>query len=175
MIDTRRLTLRPLTPDDCTSVYLGWLKDPVVNRYLETRHTAQSMAAIRSFVTKIADSPNEILFGIFRRSDAVHIGNIKVGPVKPIHLTADVSLFIGDRSAWGMGFATEAIVAVSRFAFDLMDVRKLSASMYAPNVGSTRAFLAAGYVEEGRRRAHYDLEGARCDLIELGLLPEDAS
>lgn len=173
MIETPSLTLRPLTVDDCTPVYLGWLRDPEVNRYLETRHTVQTLETIRAFVAGVAARDDETLFGIFRKSDGAHVGNIKVGPVKPIHATADVSLFIGDRTAWSRGLAREAIAAVSAHAFSQMGVRKLSASMYTPNIGSTRAFLNAGYREEGRRRDHYDLDGRRCDVVELGLTPDD--
>ena len=45
--------------------------------------------------------------------------------------------------------------------------------MYATNVGSTAAFLKAGYRREGLRRAHYLWNGERTDLVELGLLPDD--
>jgi RimJ/RimL family protein N-acetyltransferase len=110
---------------------------------------------------------------MFLRNTGRHIGNIKVGPIHPHHQLADVSLLIGAQDCWGHGFATEAIRGTSVYAFEQLGVLKLSASMYAPNEGSMHAFVKAGYQEEGRRRRHYDLNGERCDLIELGLIPAD--
>ena len=33
-----RLLLRLVRPQDCTERYLGWLRDPEINQYLETRY-----------------------------------------------------------------------------------------------------------------------------------------
>lgn len=172
-ITTARLVLRRLLPADVSEAYVDWLNDPEVKRFLETRHVKQDGESVRNFVTEKAASDNEFLFGIFLIEDGRHIGNIKVGPISKIHHLADVSLLIGVRDCWGKGYAAEAISAVSRHAFDALGVRKLSASMYVLNEGSRRAFLKVGYVEEGRRRSHYMLDGSPCDLVELGLLPDD--
>jgi ribosomal-protein-alanine N-acetyltransferase len=174
VIETQRLILRPLTDGDCTAVYLGWLADSDINRFLETRHSVQTLDSIRDFVETTNANPAEFLYGIFVKANGVrHIGNIKVGPIRARHPLADMSLFIGARDCWGQGYATEAIAALSRHAFDALGVHKLSASMYAENVGSMKAFLAAGYRQEGLRRSHYSLEDRMSDLVELGALRED--
>lgn len=173
-IRTARLLLRPLTAADCTPTYLGWLEDPEINRFLETRHSVQSLESIQAFVAAVNASPAEFLYGICLPSeDGRHIGNIKVGPIRSPHALADVSLLIGARDCWGRGYAAEAISAVSGAAFSQFGVRKLSASMYAPNIGSTKAFLAAGYQQEGLRRQHYLLQDTMTDLVELGAVEGD--
>lgn len=172
-IRSERLLLRELEVGDVSDDYVAWLNDSEVARFLETRLSEQNTETVRAFVSAVRERANEFLFGIFLRADGRHIGNIKVGPVRAHHDLADLSLLIGARDCWGKGYACEAIVAASRHAFQALGVRKLQASMYAPNEGSRRAFLKAGYREEGRRRSHYVLDGAPCDLVELGLLPED--
>lgn len=174
-IETERLRLRQLEVADVSVEYVAWLNDPEVSRYLETRHAPQDEETVRTFVERVRSREDEVLFGIFLKDAGRHIGNIKVGPVRPYHQLADISLFIGPRDCWGRGYAAEAIAAVSRYAFDELGVRKLSASMYSPNVASMHAFLRAGFREEGRRRDHFDLDGERCDMIELGLIPGDLS
>jgi RimJ/RimL family protein N-acetyltransferase len=166
---TERLLLRPLASDDVGERYLAWLNDPDVSRYLETRWKPQTIESIHEFVAGCNARPNERLFGMFLRVDGRHIGNIKVGPRKPHQPYAEVSLFIGDKSAWGQGFATEAIGATSAFAFAKMDVIKLGASAYEVNKGSINAFLKAGYAIEGVRRDHYILDGKPANLVEMGL------
>ena len=170
---TARLRLRPLQAADVTTAYVGWLNDPEVVRYLETRHAPQTLQTVAAYVERTAGRPEEPFLAILLRDDDRHIGNIKLGPVHPIHRVGDVSLVIGDRSAWGRGYATEAISALAQHAFENLGVLKLAAGLYAENVASERAFLKAGFVREGVRRAHYDLEGVRADIVELGLTRED--
>jgi RimJ/RimL family protein N-acetyltransferase len=172
-IISARLVLRELEASDCSPDYVAWLADPEVNQYLETRHREQDEASVAAFLKGVRARPDEFLFGMFLRDEGRHIGNTKVGPIHPYHRLGDVSLFVGARNCWGKGFAGEAIAAVSRYAFTELGAAKLSASMYAPNVGSTQAYLKVGSREEGRRRGHYRLGDGRCDLIELGLLPSD--
>ena len=169
-LETERLTLRPLTTADVTAAYAAWLNDPAVNRYLEIRHSPQTLESVGAYVAAVNGRADEHLFGIFLDAGARHIGNIKLGPVHPVHRVGDVSLFIGDTAAWGRGYAAEAIGRLARHAFEDLGVRKLAAGLYAANVGSERAFLRAGFAREGLRRAHYDLDGVRSDIVELGLV-----
>jgi len=169
-VNAERLYLRSLDASDCNDTYLAWMHDPEVIRFLETRHYPQTLDTIREFVNSMNAAPGEHLFGIFLMQGDRHIGNIKVGSVNPHHGTAAISLLIGARDCWNQGYASEAIAAVSRHAFDSLGVRKLLATFYAPNVGSIRAFQRVGYKEEGRLRGHFVLDGQPCDVIELGLL-----
>ncbi len=172
-IASERLLLRPLVQDDVTDTYVSWLNDPEVGRFLETRFSRQSRRDVSDFVAAIQDDSLSHLFGIFLQTDGKHIGNIKVGPISPRHRVADMSLFIGAREHWGQGLASEAIRAVSRWSFEELGLLKLSASMYAENEGSARAFQKAGYRLEGVRRRHYLLEGKSSDILEYGLCADE--
>lgn len=171
--ESPRLNFRKLEMSDCGETYLAWLLDPEVNRYLETRHSEQTIELIQGFVAGVNSRPNEHLFGMFRRDDGRHIGNIKVGPISALHRRGDVSLFIGDRASWGQGLATEAIAAISIYAFDTLGVAKLASGMYANNQGSYRAFIKAGYHQEGLRRQHGLIDGKLHDILECGLIAQD--
>jgi len=61
----------------------------------------------------------------------------------------DVSLFIGEKNAWGKGFATLAIKLISYYVFSLLSLRKLSADAYQTNIASTKAFIKADYQING--------------------------
>jgi RimJ/RimL family protein N-acetyltransferase len=173
-ISTARLTLRTLLLADCSERYVSWLNQPEINRYLETRfQPPQTLESVRDYVSAVAARSNEHMFGIFLDDGIRHVGNIKVGPISSPHRVGDVSLVIGERDCWGQGIAAEAIQAVCRYAFAQLGVRKLSASMYAPNRGSTRAFEKAGWRHEGIRRDHYLLDDRPCALVVLGLTPSD--
>ncbi|REL34809.1 GNAT family N-acetyltransferase [Thalassotalea euphylliae] len=167
--------LQEISIDDASQTYVDWLNDPKVNQYLETRFYHQDLAAVIDFINGIMANPNEHLFTIRLAANDRHIGNIKVGGIKPVHLIGDVSLFIGEKSCWGKGYAQQAIELISRYGFESLKLRKLCAGAYKPNIGSTKAFLKAGYQKDGILKDHYLLDGKPCDLVQVGLFEESLS
>ncbi len=141
------VTLRPLTVSDFSEQYLGWMNNPEINLYLETRWTEQTRSTIEIFLKEMEKCINSVLFGIF--FDGKHVGNIKIGPVNWNHIYADVSYFIGDRNAWGQGLATEAVSLVTRFGFERLGLNKCKAGVYSGNPGSCRVLEKVGYRKEG--------------------------
>ena len=72
--------------------------------------------------------------------------------------------------------ATEAVTAVTRWAFGTLRLAKLTAGSYASNGGSIGAFVKAGYRVEGRQLSQVELgDGTRDDVVLLGAVPEDVA
>lgn len=161
-IEGNAVRLRLVELADCTNVYVGWLEDREVNRYLETRWTPQTLDTVREFVGQMVNSPHSYLFAIVERATGKHVGNVKVGPVESRHLYADVSYFIGDRDAWGKGYGTEAVRLATRFGFDALGLHRIQAGFYETNVGSQRVLEKAGFAYEGRlhKKLRQDVGGA---------------
>jgi len=160
MLTGDKVILRPVLLSDCNERYLGWLNNPRINQYLETRWSLQNLDSIRQFVVSMLDDPSNYLFAIIEVATQTHIGNIKVGPINFHHLYSDVSYFIGEPSAWGKGYATEAIILASRFAFNRLKLRRLQAGFYASNKGSQRALAKANYKLEAVFKNQLRLESS---------------
>lgn len=157
MIDfaSERLTFRELQTEDVSDAYVRWLNDPDITRYLEVRFSDQSKESIGDFVRAQLASRDSHLLRISLKEGDRHIGNIKLGPINRQHQSAQISLFIGDRSQHGMGYATEAIERVTRWGFEACGLSRVEGGCYADNLGSLRAFLKVGYSVEGFRRSAY--------------------
>lgn len=170
MLKSSRLLLRALTFDDINYRYVGWLNDPEVNTYLETRFLPQSLEALQTYWQAHRDDPSSPWFAIcLAGEDCRHIGNIKLGPIQWLHRSADLSLFIGDRSCWCKGYASEAIDLVCHWAFLELDLQKLNAGIYAGNTASRRAFEKCGFELEGTLRQEVVRAGQRLNVWRLGL------
>jgi ribosomal-protein-alanine N-acetyltransferase len=169
MLTTERLLLRALEPADLNATYLSWLNDPAVNRYLETRFLPQTMEALQGYWQAHRDDSSSPWFAICLQADGRHIGNIKLGPIQWLHRRADLSLFIGDPTCWGKGYASEGIAVVRDWAFAELDLQKLNAGIYAGNLGSRRAFEKCGFSLEGTLRAEVVSRGERLDVWRMGL------
>lgn len=161
---TARLTLRPLDARDASSAYLAWLRDPEINRFLEVRHAPPAdVAGLAETIAALDADPASLLLGAFVRDDGAHIGNVKLGPVDPLHRRADLGFLIGDRTRWRRGYASEAIAAVRDAGVRELGLRKVTAGCYAANVASAGALEKAGFVREAVLRAHWLLDGAPQD------------
>ena len=167
-----RVLLRLAALADCTPTYVGWLQDPEVSQFLETRWSQQTLSSVRSFVDAMLSSTDSYLFAI--EFENVHVGNLKIGPIHRHHHFADLSYFIGKRELWGRGIATDAIRTATRVGFEVLKVHRMQAGLYASNVGSGRALEKVGYRLEGNFRAQLSLRpGVWEDHLWYGLLAED--
>ncbi len=153
------------SPAHVTNEYVGWLRDPEVNRYLESRFTPHDFASTTAFVAKMRADANTLMLGIRSLELDRHVGNIKLGPIDRNHGLGEIGLMIGDRGAWGRGIASDAITVVCEIAARQLGLRKLTAGCYASNVGSARAFEKAGFHVEALRRDHFLLDGRSEDLL----------
>lgn len=170
------VTLRQIEINDCTDRYVGWLNDPEVNQFLETKWSVQNMDTISEFVRMQIESPDSVLFAICL-NDACHenrhVGNIKIGPIHPHYNHADISYFIGEKDIWGHGVATDAINCVCKYGFQELGLHRIEAGAYACAIGSQRALEKNGFKREAvfREKVYYNDE--YIDAYKYGLLRED--
>jgi len=160
-----KIFLRVLTEKDVTQTYVGWLNDKSINQFLESRWSKQTIQGIRDYVKSMYDSPDNFLFGIFLNEGDRHIGNIKIGNINKMNKFADLGLLIGDKSAWGKGYGTEAIKLAMRYAFGGLKLNKLVAGMNVYNAGSFKVFIKAGYREVGVFKKHSFYKGNFVDSV----------
>jgi RimJ/RimL family protein N-acetyltransferase len=172
-INSKRLYLRELTVDDVTQQYPDWLNDDDVNKFLEVRHIFHTISSCRDFVENTNGDENSYLFGIFERSNNNHIGNAKIGPIRREHETAEISLFIGEKSSRGKSYGKEVIHCLTKYGFESLRLARIEAWCYEKNIGSLRAFLSLGYSLEGFMKKKYISDGVRCGAFAMGMLREE--
>lgn len=169
-LNSKNLALKNLTHESNLDSYFSWLNDNEITEYLEVRfNIPKNVSEIKNFIRTINDSKDSILFGIFHKDSNIHIGNIKLDLNKN-HRRGEIGLLIGNKSFWGKGYATEAIEIVTKFAFEDYDIDKVSAGCYEDNIGSAKAFLKVGFIEEARLKEHWLHSNKRQDGIILSKL-----
>lgn len=162
-----------LTEIDVTHVegnYITWLDDPEITQYLETRFFPTSVEEAKEYLKSTLNNDDVLLLAIMYKGNDEHIGNVKLGPINWIHRRAEIGILIGEKEYWGRGIATECIQEITEYAFETLNLHKLTAGCYENNVGSIKAFKKAGFNEEGRRIQHAHCNGEYTDVIKLGLV-----
>jgi RimJ/RimL family protein N-acetyltransferase len=112
----------------------------------------------------------ETAFAIAVNDEAVGgIGFVMLSDVE--RMSAEIGYWLGE-PFWGRGIATEAVIAVTRYAIDTHGLTRLFAVPFASNVASCRVLQKAGYVLEGRLRRSAIKDGQIVDQMQYGFIAE---
>ena len=161
--------LTTLGKENVVDKYVFWLNDYEVTKFTEQKNIKHTLQNTRDFVIQKYNSENDLLFGIF--IDALHIGNIKLGPIKLEHKSAEISYFIGEKKFWRRGIASKCIKALVEYAVQELGLKKINAAYYENNIGSARALKKCGFVIEGTKRSEIEFEKKRINQILVGYIP----
>ena len=102
--------------------------------------------------------------------DGAAVGGISVEPkAAERRHSAEIGYWLGE-PFWGRGIATEALRAVSDYAFATFDIWRLEAGVFDWNPASARVLEKAGYILEGRARRAVVKDGRAGDRLLYGLL-----
>ena len=170
IIRTPRLIIKSLCVDDISKKYIEWLNDKEVNQYLETRFQVQNNQSCLEFVKRMQEDANEELFAIYTNNNNEHIGNCKLGAINKFHHTAEISFFIGNKSFWGAGYATEAVSHMIQYGFENLGLEKITAGCYESNKGSKKVLIKAGFEVEGFRKEQVVFGSQREGVYSLGII-----
>ena len=149
------ISLKKLSYKDCNKVYLSWLNDPKVNRYLETRINRLNLKDLRDFVKKSNLSNSIILFGIF--DNKKHIGNIKID-INWFHSFCTLGYMVGDKNYQGRNIGTESIKICVNLCFKYFQSRSCFASIYSNNIASKKVLKKNGFKKVAEIKDMYRLK-----------------
>lgn len=98
-----------------------------------------------------------------KKTDMKFIGTIKIYDIDLLAKRASLGIAIGDKLEWGKGYAGKAIHIASRYIFEILGFRKITAGYIASNIGMERAFLKNGFGIEAIFKEHIYYEGQCVD------------
>lgn len=169
-IDGGRVRLRALVEADVPALF-EIFSDPEGMRYWSAPPLAD-LAAARALLADIhAHFARRTLFqwGIVRADDDRVIGTTTIFQIDHDHRRAEIGFALG-RAHWGQGYATAAVIALIRFAFETLDLHRLEADPDPQNSASIAVLKKQGFRREGLLRERYFLNGEPQDAEYYGLL-----
>lgn len=86
-------------------------------------------------------------------------------------MSAEIGYWIGE-PFWGRGIATEALVAVTRYAVEQHGLTRIFAVPFAYNTASCRVLEKAGYVLEARLRRSAIKDGRIVDQFQYAFISD---
>ncbi|TCM45634.1 GNAT family N-acetyltransferase [Kribbella sp. VKM Ac-2568] len=164
--------LREFRLDDLED-YLAIVGDDRVTNWLSfdsrDRDTARQALAAAVERSQQDDRPDYML-AVTRLDDDRLIGFARLGPtgVQAAHLGYAIAA-----DHWGHGYATDASRALVRFAFENLDLHRVSAAIGPENLASVAVVKRLGFSYEGRIRHHVFTNNAWRDSLLYSILADE--
>jgi RimJ/RimL family protein N-acetyltransferase len=151
---------------------LRWMNDPEITAALKFNLGATRKKEEAFFDRIESQNDSDFTWAILDEKER-HIGFIGLHAINWRNRSATGGLFIGDRSAWGRGFATDAIAVRTRFAFAQLGLHRINGHTFNPAM--KRVYEKSGYRHEGTARAMFWRDGRWHDVDFYGILESDWS
>ncbi len=99
-----------------------------------------------------------------------HIGNTNLTSIHPINRTAEFSIFIGNKDYLSKGYGFEATMLLLRHGFRDLNLNRIYLTVLKNNIRAIRAYLKAGFEEEGIQREAVFKDGSYVDVVCMSVL-----
>ncbi len=157
-------------PEKDAQIEASWDKDTVYTRLLAVDPvTPPNVQAQRE---RMERPRNEKFFPFVVRTlaDDKLIGFVILMNVNHVHGDAFVGIGMGDPEYRGKGYGTDAMNLILRFAFQELNLHRVSLDAVATNARAIRSYEKCGFVHEGQTRGTEFRNNIRDNLVSMGIL-----
>ncbi|MCM3748618.1 GNAT family N-acetyltransferase [Paenibacillus pasadenensis] len=172
-LQTERLTLRLLLPEDAESIETLAGDREVADTTLNMPHPYPpgSAAAFIARRREAAEQGDGFTFAITLAETGAFLGAVGLH-VNKTHNMAELGYWVG-KPYWSKGYCTEAAARAVQFAFDELELNRLYAAAMTRNPASYKVMENIGMRFEGILRHHIRKGDVYEDLRYYGLLRTD--
>ncbi len=167
--DGDKVRLVPLDRDKHLGNALKWFNDPEVTEWLETGDWPLTRGTEEEFFSAAERAGKDNVQFAVESLQGEHVGFTGLRSIDWQSRVAVSGSVIGRKDLWNKGIGGDAIRIRNRFAFEVLGLRLLIATVIADNAASLAMLAKAGYTEVGRVPERYWKRGAYRDQVILAL------
>ncbi|CAD5926507.1 GCN5-ike N-acetyltransferase [Planktothrix agardhii] len=164
--------VRPLRLSDLEGDYPLWFEDQEVCQFNSHGKFFKTIDYFRQYIETI-NLENKVVWAICHQADG-HIGNISLQEISMINRNAEFAIIIGNKKHWGQGIGKLAGLKLIQHGLYKLNLERIYCSTADTNQAMKALAISLGMIQEGCRRKHLFIDGEWVDLVEYGLLREDA-
>ena len=171
MLYGKRIRLRGNERSDLAR-FVAWLNDPEVCRYLSMSLPVSQAGEELWFENMLKMPSEEQPLGIEIKEGEgwLLIGICSISKINWRIRSAEVGLFIGDKSKWNKGYGTEVMRLLLHHGFGTLNLNRIFMHVDSENKGGIRAYEKAGFILESRLRAANFRDGRYFDKLIMSVL-----
>lgn len=166
------VVLRRHRPENLPQV-IRWYRDAELARLTRYQTRPMSVEEIERFFAARLLADDGIAYAIHEVATDRLIGLTTFSALDADNGSVLFHITIGEHDAWGRGFGTEATQLMLAHAFERLGLHRVGLSVFAFNDRAIRAYMKAGFVQEGRLRQAIARDGRWWDELQMGALREE--
>ena len=112
-------------------------------------------------------------FTICLLDDDRPIGTCGLFQVDKVNGNAGIGISIGEKSLWGQGLGTDAMIALLDFGFGMLRLERMWLEVYDFNERARRSYEKCGFVLEGTERRAIFKHGRFIDVHLMSILRDE--
>jgi RimJ/RimL family protein N-acetyltransferase len=168
-----KVRLVPLDREKHLENALKWFNDPEITEWLETGDWPLTRGAEEDFFRAAErQDPASVQFAV-ESLQGEHVGFSGLRSIDWQSRVAVSGSVIGRKDLWSKGLGGDAVTVRNRYAFEVLGLRLLIATVIADNGRSLAMLAKAGYREVGRVPERYWKRGGYRDQVLLALQRSD--
>jgi [ribosomal protein S5]-alanine N-acetyltransferase len=172
MIELELVILRPLEREDINQLYI-FRNDYEITRQLGGFSSGFSHTALKEWLEFHRQRNDEILWAIATKTDNLCIGHVGLYQIDYRVRKAEFGILIGDKNKQGKGIGKSVSCAVLNYAFQQLNLHKVSLSVLATNERAIKLYQAIGFQKEGILRHDQFRDGQYVDSILMSCLESE--
>jgi RimJ/RimL family protein N-acetyltransferase len=157
--------LRGIEERDLADPYFQWFNDQESDAYTGHALWPNSKEKMLAFREKTVKSKQDMVLAIITKDEDLHIGNIGLHDIDWMHRHAKLAILIGEKAKRGRGYGSEAIMLVSKHAFERLNLHRIYVGIREDNQRAIDACRRVGFEEEGRAKQAFLSRGKYFDII----------
>jgi [ribosomal protein S5]-alanine N-acetyltransferase len=175
-LEGARVRLRPHRADDREAVFALFGDASVIRYWAGTRWTsiAEADAYLAPLLLASADAgePDKFPWAIADGPTDAFIGTTSIFALRRDQQRAEVGYSLLP-ARQGHGLAREAVVLALRYAFDVLQLRRVEADVDPRNGPSCKLLESLGFTREGFLRERWNINDEICDTVFYGVLARE--
>ena len=168
----KNVKLRTLEREHCR--YLWQEYEPEQPVATEPVNPGLSIESAETWFEEIqkTQGKTQVYLGIFLTNGDL-IGDIQLAHIDWRNRSASLGISITKRENRGRGYGTDAVLTLIKYAFESLDLFRLSANTLVHNTGARQVLENASFKLEGCERESVTISGRRWDRLRFGLIRTD--
>jgi RimJ/RimL family protein N-acetyltransferase len=172
MLKGLKTWIRPIEEDDIDLLY-KWYNDQEVNLWSSGAWPLNTLQSKDQLAVKFLDgSADTYRYAILDENDQL-IGTTGFKEINVPGRSATLYVVIGNKTYWGKGYGSDALITFVRFLFTQWNFHRLALDTWDGNIRAIKAYEKVGFKIEGRQREARFVLGNYHDAILMGLLCEE--
>lgn len=166
----KKVVLRPGDHEDIAYL-LRWYNDDELNRlagWSNSKVTAEKL--MYNMSRSFGCDPMNLMID---NENGMPIGTIQLYDFNDQDRSCKLGIRIGDSNYWGKSYGEDAVNTIVEYAFNKLDMYRVTLKVYEYNERALRCYLKCGFQLEGRTRKSACIDGTYYDEYIMGVLKSE--